>query len=317
MNGEGMNGLKSILADVYEKTGVEVRLRPLGGETEFSLEYCGGEVRAWIAGGASESEIKLVRYLVENAAGKKFLPEKSDYLKSILLGEGSSWYAFRFMTKYNLPDGPCFAVDILPDRRLDESVAHVERCLAESSDLAVKMDDSRLAVVKFQDEGQSPYDFCTFLAQSLYEELGVKASIGMGCETNSFSEIATSYNQAVTAVRMSGIFHSKGEVHSYREYLLVRMLEDVPEARLKDYMQQFRIENTQELFEDAEMIGTAEEFLENSLNVSETSRNLFMHRNTLMYRLDKIERLTGLNIRNFSDAVTFRVISILYRLLKL
>ena len=56
------------------------------------------------------------------------------------------------------------------------------------------------------------------------------------------------------------------------------------------------------------------EFLQNSLNVSETSRNLFMHRNTLMYRLDKIERMTGLNLRKFSDAVTFRLITILGKL---
>ena len=64
------------------------------------------------------------------------------------------------------------------------------------------------------------------------------------------------------------------------------------------------------------MVNTAEEFLENSLNVSETSRNLFMHRNTLMYRLDKIERVMGLNLRKFSDAVTFRIITILFKLVK-
>ena len=68
------------------------------------------------------------------------------------------------------------------------------------------------------------------------------------------------------------------------------------------------------LLKDEEMLGTAEEFLQNSLNVSDTSRNLFMHRNTLMYRLDKLERMTGLNLRKFSDAVTFRVITILNRL---
>ena len=62
------------------------------------------------------------------------------------------------------------------------------------------------------------------------------------------------------------------------------------------------------------MVNTAEEFLERSLNVSETSRTLYMHRNTLMYRLDKIERVTGLNLRKFSDAVTFRLIPILNKL---
>lgn len=95
------------------------------------------------------------------------------------------------------------------------------------------------------------------------------------------------------------------------------MLEDVPESRLKDYLEQLQIGNAAEVFEDEDMLGTAEEFLENSLNISETSRNLYMHRNTLMYRLDKIERITGLNIRKFSDAVSFRVITILYKLMQL
>ena len=69
-----------------------------------------------------------------------------------------------------------------------------------------------------------------------------------------------------------------------------------------------------ELLKDEDLASTAEEFLGNDLNVSETSRNLYMHRNTLMYRLDKLERMTGLNLRKFSDAVTFRVITILNRL---
>ena len=73
--------------------------------------------------------------------------------------------------------------------------------------------------------------------------------------------------------------------------------------------------DAKELLKDEDMVNTAEEFLENNLNVSETSRNLYMHRNTLMYRLDKIERVTGLNLRNFTDAVTFRVITILSKLI--
>ena len=69
------------------------------------------------------------------------------------------------------------------------------------------------------------------------------------------------------------------------------------------------------MFADGEMVATAKEFLHTSLNVSETSRNLYMHRNTLMYRLDKIERATGLDIRKFQDAMTFRLIMILHKLL--
>ena len=94
------------------------------------------------------------------------------------------------------------------------------------------------------------------------------------------------------------------------------MLEEVPDLKLREYMEQFGTGDGSEVFEDEDMLSTAEEFLENSLNISETSRNLYMHRNTLMYRLDKIERITGLNIRKFSDAVTFRIITVLYKLLQ-
>ena len=75
-------------------------------------------------------------------------------------------------------------------------------------------------------------------------------------------------------------------------------------------------EKSKEVFDDEEMLLTAEEFLQNSLNVSETSRKLYMHRNTLLYRLDKIEKSSGLNIREFPQAVSFRVLTILHKLLK-
>ena len=306
--------LNQILQDVKDKTGVEVSLSPAEGATAFPLEFRGREREAYLSGEVSERVISLVRYLVKSADARDVLPDKEQYLKMILLGEGGSWHAFRFITRFRLRDGACFAVDILPERRVDEAALHLERCIEGTSDMVVKMDEKRIAVVKFSDE--APLEFAHFLAQTLYEDLGVKASVGVGCVAGSFSEIALSYTQAVTAVRMSAIFRSKGEVHSYREYLLVRLLEDVPKNRLKEYLDQFRLGTGESVFGDEEMIATAEAFLENNLNLSETSRNLFMHRNTLSYRLDKIERETGLNIRNFSDAVTFRVISILYRLLK-
>jgi carbohydrate diacid regulator len=114
-------------------------------------------------------------------------------------------------------------------------------------------------------------------------------------------------------MRMSNAINSKGEVHSFKEYVLIRMLEDMPKAKINEYLEILMDTNAKEIFADEEMQNTAEEFLENSLNISETARKLYLHRNTLTYRLDKIERATGLNIRKFSDAVTFRLITILSR----
>ena len=320
INGESKTELEKFLAEIREGAGTQIRLSPSGGEeTHFTIEYQGQIVDAYVSGRGEQTDalVRLVKYLVAGAPHANAPEGKADRLRWIVLGEGGAWEAFRFMAKYHVSDGACFAADVVPERKTGEAALHIKRCLEGTNDFAVRVDDNRICVVKFLGEEQSPVEFGQFLFQTLYEELGLKASIGIGCEVKSFSEIASSYNQAVTAVRMSSIFHSRGEVHSYREYLLVKLLENVPQNQLREYMSQFRIENTAEIFEDPDMVNTAEEFLANSLNVSEASRNLFMHRNTLMYRLDKIERITGLDIRNFSDAVTFRVIAVLYKLLKL
>ena len=84
---------------------------------------------------------------------------------------------------------------------------------------------------------------------------------------------------------------------------------------MQEFLEILEDPEAKSMFADAEMVTTAEEFLNTSLNVSETSRNLYMHRNTLMYRLDKIERATGLDIRKFQDAMTFKLIMILHKLL--
>ncbi len=140
--------------------------------------------------------------------------------------------------------------------------------------------------------------------------------VGVGPTVRSLKDISASYSQADNTLRYADVFEIPGQVHSYREVILVKMIEDIPEMRLAQYLSEITDEHCNEVFEDEEMLGTAEAFLQSSLNVSETSRNLYMHRNTLLYRLDKIEKATGLNIRQFSDAVSFRVLTVLYRLLK-
>jgi carbohydrate diacid regulator len=115
---------------------------------------------------------------------------------------------------------------------------------------------------------------------------------------------------------MSKAMEAKGDVHSFKEYVLIRMLEEMPKHKLNEYLEILMDTDAKDVFNDPEMIETAEEFLENSLNVSETARKLYLHRNTLTYRLDKIERSTGLNIRKFADAITFRLVTILSKLVK-
>jgi DNA-binding PucR family transcriptional regulator len=148
------------------------------------------------------------------------------------------------------------------------------------------------------------------------EELGLDVLAGVGQIVKELKDVAASYTGAENALRYADVFEISGNVHTYREFILVRMLEDVPANKCAEYLSEITDEQFKEVFEDEEMLSTAEAFLQSSLNVSETSRNLYMHRNTLLYRLDKIEKATGLNVRLFSDAVSFRVLTVLYKLLK-
>ena len=158
--------LKKVLADLGEKTGVEVRLAPRGGdETAVTLAYRGEAVKAWLSGSGETAlrEARLVQYLVENADSHTLIPPKEEALRTILLGEGGGWYAFRFMTKFNLADGVCVAVDVVPDKRVAEAYAQIERTVSDTQDMAVRMDDTRIAVVHFADVEQSAYEFGVFL----------------------------------------------------------------------------------------------------------------------------------------------------------
>ena len=259
----------------------------------------------------------LLADMIENSVGRAVNLPKGEYLRRILAGECSAADVRRYAVRYSVPEIPCFALAINAEGRAADIVALLSQYADGESDCAVGFSPREYGFIKFMgpdSEYQSATDFADFLARSLLEELGVRAEIGVGGTFARFDEIGESYRQACAALRMSGMFNTKGAVHSYREFLLVRMFEDLPESKLAEYMNVLLDEQGREFLKDEDMRGTAEEFLENSLNVSETSRNLYMHRNTLMYRLDKIERVLGLVLRKFGDAVTFRIITILNKL---
>lgn len=261
----------------------------------------------------------LIGELAENSFSKDSEITRSEFLKSVLLGEMSYSRTIRYMKKYGFKDKPAFVMLAFCDNGLsNELVSVLNVYMDEKSGVVVSVDESQLAIIKFVDAESEAYssstEYAEFLIRLVHEEAGVRLKILIGGTVNTLVNLNQSYQQAITAGRISSSFGDKGSVHSFSQYVLIRMLEDMPKYKLKEYTDLLLETNAKEIFEDEEMTSTAEEFLENSLNVSETSRKLYLHRNTLAYRLDKIQRLTGLNIRKFSDAVTFRLITILSKL---
>lgn len=291
------------------------------GATAFKFAYSSAEMYGVVnaAGTEGRNYAAMLLKLIEGLSPRAPRISKREYFKRILCGDSSADEAIAYKEKYALPDGACYAVVINFPQHIEDAENLIVQAEACRPDCIVRVDGESCAMIRFiSDEGdyQSAAEYCDFLAVSIFEELGAHPVIGVGGQVENFGGAALSFAQATTAVRMCKMFSSKGDVHTYKEYLLIKMLEDIPENRKREYMRELIGDEGMELFDDEEMTGTAEEFLSDNLNVSETSRKLYMHRNTLMYRLDKIERLTGLNIRKFSDAVAFRMLTIMHKLLK-
>ena len=272
--------------------------------------------------GVTQTELGYATLLpsyIESFIERETELSKTEHLKRILLGECSSMSVYKYATKYSVRGLACFALVLRVPKMIDEALAVLEQYGGNSLDVALKTSNDTCALVRFFDKTENDYqsavDYAEFLAQSLKEELGIDASVGVGSTVHDIKDISHSYARAENAIRYADVFEIKGKVHSYREFILVQMLEELPENKLADYLADLTDDGFDEIFEDEEMLSTAEEFLRSSLNVSETSRNLYMHRNTLLYRLDKLEKATGLNIRSFSDAVSFRVMTVLHRLI--
>lgn len=273
------------------------------------------------AGDVERNYAALLPSYIESFMEKEAEISKTEHLKRILRGECSSMGIYKYATKYSVRGAACFTVVLRVPKMMDETLALLEQYGGNSLDTAVQMNAQTCVLVRFvDDDGDDTYrasvDYAEFLAQSLKEELGLDVAVGVGPTVRELKDTALSYAQAENTLRYADVFDFSGNVHSYRECILIKMIEDVPETKLAEYFSQITDERFKEVFEDEEMLETAEAFLQSSLNVSETSRNLYMHRNTLLYRLDKIEKATGLNIRLFSDAVSFRVLTVLHKLLK-
>ncbi|WP_244908312.1 MULTISPECIES: PucR family transcriptional regulator [Paenibacillus] len=111
------------------------------------------------------------------------------------------------------------------------------------------------------------------------------------------------------------VFRVKEHIHLSTGLHLERLIFSIPEAQRNRFLQEYAALHT-ELFEDSETLSTLESFFELDCNVSETAKHLYIHRNTLLYRLDKIKQETGLDVRSFSDAVLVKMTLLLYKVTK-
>ena len=176
-------------------------------------------------------------------------------------------------------------------------------------DFVISINETDIAVVK-QLSGEPEAGELEKIAQSmentLKNELFVRCVIGIGTVVTHLRELADAYKEAQTAIDVGKVFDTEKSIINYENLGIGRLIYQLPTTLCEIYLGEVFKKNSIDSL-DQETLFTINKFFENNLNVSETSRKLFVHRNTLVYRLEKIKKLTGLDLRQFDHAIVFKV----------
>ncbi len=179
-----------------------------------------------------------------------------------------------------------------------------------SNDVLVSMDKHTAAFVKsasgLEDEDELRQFACA-VQETLMSEIALPVTVGIGEVAKSVADLHASYRQARRAIEIGRVFAPERTVHVYRAMMLERFLSDLSPEMAEHYHGLLFNRSTSRLFGE-EMLYTIEMFFKKDLNLSDTARQLYIHRNTLVYRLDKVQRQVGLDLRKFEDAVTFKML---------
>ena len=179
----------------------------------------------------------------------------------------------------------------------------------KNQDFVLSINETDVAVVK-QITPDTTAEELEKLAQSMEDtlknELFIKTVIGFGTVAEHLRFLADSYKEAQTAIDVGKVFDTERSVINYENLGIGRLIYQLPTTLCDIFLSEVFKKNSIDSL-DQETLFTINKFFENNLNVSETSRKLFVHRNTLVYRLEKIKKLTGLDLREFDHAIVFKV----------
>ena len=176
-------------------------------------------------------------------------------------------------------------------------------------DFVISINETDIAVVKqltSESTSEELEKIASEIEEVLRNELFVKTIIGIGTVVTHLRELADAYKEAQTAIEVGKVFDTEKSVINYKNLGIGRLIYQLPTTLCEMFLSEVFEKNSLETL-DQETLFTINKFFENNLNVSETSRKLFVHRNTLVYRLEKIKKQTGLDLREFDRAIVFKV----------
>ncbi len=180
----------------------------------------------------------------------------------------------------------------------------------QDKDVLVDMDRHSVVLLKDmseEDDLEELTQFAQALQETLMGETAHQMTIGIGRSRHTMDELRESYIEARRAIEVGRIFKPEESIYVYSRLILERFLMELPQDISAYYHGLLFNRKNQRLFNE-EMLYTIDMFFKKDLNLSDTARQLYIHRNTLVYRLDKVQKQIGLDLRSFEDAVTFKIL---------
>ena len=277
---------------------------------EHQLEY------VLLANGGGEDVYmigKLATFQIQNllvAYKERF--DKDNFIKNLLLDNLLLVDIYNRAKKLHIDTEVKRVVYIIETKHeKDNNALETVRTIfaGKTKDFITAVDEKNIILVKELKPGEG-YEELDKTAKVILDMLNTEAMssahIAYGTIVNEIKEVSRSYKEAKMALDVGKIFFDERNVIAYSELGIGRLIYQLPIPLCKMFIREIFDGKSPDDF-DEETLTTINKFFENNLNVSETSRQLYIHRNTLVYRLDKLQKSTGLDLRVFEDAITFQI----------
>lgn len=274
-------------------------------ETVFVLAAKGNPADSYIYGKICANELNhlLVAYR------EQF--DNTIYFQNLLLDNLLSVDIYNRARKLGIPHNSkriVYVIEVVRDKAV-EAVMAIKSAFSADGDFVVSVDDKNVILIHTLGD-EEDFDNIEELARCVEEilnnEVMIKTRVAYGAVVEDLRLLSQSYKEAKMALDVGAIFYSDMTIMSYSSLGIGRLIYQLPVNLCKIFIEEvFKDELPDDV--DDEVISTVNAFLDNNFNVSETARNLYIHRNTLGYRIEKLKQSTGLDVREFNDALTFRI----------
>ncbi len=286
--------------------GYTYRFISSGGKNE-NIVFCEGE------DSTADRDARMLAIAlgnIKNLYDEKY--DKGSFIKSIILDNILPSDIYIKSNELHFNNDEYRAVIVIKFGSISDVPAYemVEAVMKDHErDYVINIGEQDVVIVKELGESAEEDElekYAEGLMNSIADVYGLGVSVGISSVTDSLRDLAKAYKEARISIEVGKIFDIEKPVMSYRNLGIGRLVYQLPTTLCEIFLQEVFNKGSLESL-DRETLMTVQSFFENNLNVSETSRKLFVHRNTLVYRLEKIRKLTGLDLREFDHAVTFKV----------